>query len=132
MKRPKNHIHYATFTQRLLAHNIDLLPILGLFYFTYLLPNTFSSPIFLTFLYLAYHTLFELSPLRATPGKLCVKLKVNSLSPQSEPLKIIVRNSLKPLSLILLFFGYILINIQAKKQALHDYIAGTVVLFNKK
>ena len=69
---------YAGFSQRLLAHNIDLIPILGLFYLSTLIPRTGYDLFILGGIYIGYYTVFELSPWRATPGKKWVGIRVES------------------------------------------------------
>lgn len=125
---------YAGFSQRLLAHNIDLIPILGLFYLSTLIPRTGYDFFILGGIYIGYYTIFELSPWRATPGKKWVGIHVESdMENQSMPIpvKIILRNGTKIISLILLFGGFIMILFHSKRKALHDYIGGTVVLFGE-
>ena len=127
-----SHIRYAGFWPRLLAHNIDLLPILGLFYVSTFLPfEEFGIPI-LGAIYLGYHMLFELRTGGATPGKRLVKIKTVCIRPNSpKVLAITVRNVFKFVSLGLFFAGFIMIFFNPRRQALHDYIGGTVVLFEE-
>lgn len=124
--------NYASFSQRLLAHNIDLIPILGLFYLTTLLPSSEVDLILLGSIYILYHVGFEMSHLRATPGKLWTKQQVHNISTKPEVISILIRNILKPFSLLLFFGGFAMINFNKKKQSLHDFIAGTVVLFEEE
>ncbi|WP_462252528.1 RDD family protein [Ekhidna sp.] len=130
----KNEEHrYAGFWTRLLAHNIDLLPILLLYYLASLLiPQSNYDYLFITGIYFGYNILFEISPLCATPGKRWVKIKVVSNSRKElNFIQAVVRNISKILSLILLFGGFIAIIFTEKKKALHDYIGGTLVLFDE-
>lgn len=128
----QNNITYATFWQRLLAHNIDLLPILGVFYLTTFLPNTDVDFIMLGIIYVIYHSLFEMSRWKATPGKKWVKIKVmDAKQNEIHPFRILLRNAGKSFSLILFFLGFVMIIFHPKKQGLHDYIAGTMVLFDE-
>ncbi|GAB4252384.1 MAG: hypothetical protein Tsb0034_31090 [Ekhidna sp.] len=120
---------YATFWARLLAHNIDLLPILGLFYLSTLLPVENVSMAFLGLIYLIYHIGFELGPWRATPGKRWAKIYVDHENKKNPVLSVIVRNVFKGLSLLLFFGGFVMIIFNDRHKSLHDYIAGTVVLF---
>ena len=124
---------YATFWQRLLAHNIDVLVILGLFYLYSLVPSTKYDSIAFICIYLLYYASFESSPWRATPGKKWTKLSVVPQRPTSNLFfAIILRNGLKILSLVVFFGGFIMISLNTKRQGLHDFIAGTVVLFEEE
>ncbi|MEM0940966.1 MAG: RDD family protein [Bacteroidota bacterium] len=128
----KNEKVYASFSQRLLAHNIDLVPILLLFYLTSLLSKTPFHYLILFGIYVAYHSIFELSNWQGSPGKTWTKLKVVSESANSNGLfAILLRNSCKIFSLLLLFGGFTMIAFHPKKQGLHDLIAGTFVLFGE-
>ena len=125
-------IKYAGFWPRLLAHNIDLIPMLGLFYLTDLVPTTGYDFFIGGGIYLFYHSAFELSKWHATPGKKLCKLYVGEKGlNQANPIKIIIRNTSKILSLLLFFGGFILIFFNHKRRALHDYIGGTLVLFEE-
>lgn len=126
-------VKYAGFYQRLLAHNIDLIPILLLLYTASLLiPRTSNDWLIFLLIYLAYHTAFELSDWKATPGKKCVKISVHAVKIQQGAVAwIILRNLSKILSLLLLFGGFVMILLNKKKRGLHDFIGGTVVLFDE-
>lgn len=124
---------YAGFWPRLLAHNIDLLPILLLYYLASLIiPKSDYDYVFIGGIYLAYHIIFELSPMQGTPGKRWAKIKVtnNQDSPVNFP-QAVVRNFSKILSLLIFFLGFVAIFFNPKRKALHDYIGGTLVLFDE-
>ena len=127
-----NNVRYASFYQRLLAHNIDLVPILSLFYLITTLTNSKFDIIIMGSIYTFYNIAFELSDLKATPGKRWNKISVESDSSRPQIWSIILRNFLKPLSLILFFSGFIMIFFNPKRQGLHDYIAGTIILFDQE
>lgn len=126
-------VKYAGFHQRLLAHNIDLIPILGLLYaISFLVPNIEYDWLIFLLIYLGYHTGFELSEWGATPGKKWVKIKVivaKEKTPRAAWL--ILRNASKILSLLLFFGGFILMFFNEKKRGLHDFIGGTIVLIEE-
>ncbi len=82
-------------------------------------------------IYLGYHTSFELSSWRATPGKKWAKIRVVGDEDNQIVGKLIIRNAAKILSLILFFGGYIMIIFNVRRKGLHDYLAGTVVLFDE-
>jgi len=130
--KSKNQMRYASFSQRLLAHNIDLVPILALFYLTTIFPRTDFDLYIIGFIYTVYNTAFELSPMKGTPGKRWIKLKIASISSDALPMKIILRNCLKPISLVFFFAGFFMIQLTKRKQGFHDYIAGTIVLFKNE
>ena len=124
---------YAGFWPRLLAHNIDLLPILLLYYLiSFIIPRSDYDYLFIAGIYFFYHILFEVSPMQATPGKKWTKIKVtNDKELHVSVSQTVIRNTSKILSLLLLFGGFITILFNAKRKALHDYIGGTLVLFDK-
>jgi uncharacterized RDD family membrane protein YckC len=124
---------YAGFWPRLLAHNIDLLPILLLFYgVSFIIPSSDYDYLIISGIYFGYHTFFEASGMHATPGKRWAKIHVDSLKPDSPRfIQSLIRNTSKVLSLLLFFGGFVLIFFNSERRALHDYIGGTVVLFDE-
>ncbi|MEO9485691.1 MAG: RDD family protein [Ekhidna sp.] len=124
---------YAGFWPRLLAHNIDLLPILMLYYLaSFIIPKSDYDYVFIIGIYFLYHILFEVSPMQGTPGKKWTKIKVtNSEEDRITLIQAIVRNVTKVFSLLLLFGGFVAILFNSKRRALHDYIGGTLVLFDE-
>ncbi|MEP0985371.1 RDD family protein [Ekhidna sp.] len=124
---------YAGFWPRLLAHNIDLLPILFFYYLVSLIiPKSDYDYLFISGIYFSYHILFEISPMQATPGKRWAKVKVTSNTGNNvNVVQSAIRNVCKVLSLVLLFSGFIAILFNDKRKALHDYIGGTLVLFDE-
>lgn len=124
---------YPDFFKRLLAHNIDLMPILGLFYLSTFFSVAGYNFLILGTIYVIYHSLFEMSAWQATPGKKWTGIKVMSKHmTHAAPFQIIVRNLLKVLSLLIFFGGFIMIFFNPKRRSLHDYIAGTLVLFEEE
>lgn len=78
---------------------------------------------------LLYYSIFEASPLQGTPGKLALGIKVTDL----EGGRISYGRSAgrvlaKILSGLIIFIGYLLAAFTERKQALHDLIAGTLVV----
>ncbi|MEO9870406.1 RDD family protein [Ekhidna sp.] len=124
---------YATFWQRLLAHNIDLLPILGIYYLISIIISYAGFDIIIMgSVYILYHALFEVSKWQATPGKKWARLKVSDENQNHIILfKSVIRNLTKILSLILFFGGFIMILFNKRRKGLHDYIGGTLVLFKE-
>ncbi|MEQ9468568.1 MAG: RDD family protein [Ekhidna sp.] len=128
-KTPK----YAGFWNRLLAHNIDLLPILLLFYgVSFIVPSSGYDYLLISGIYFLYHFTFETSAMQATPGKRWTKIKVTDSNGNHPSMhRTVIRNLTKFLSLILFFGGFIAIIFDQKRRALHDYIGGTLVLFDE-
>jgi uncharacterized RDD family membrane protein YckC len=78
---------------------------------------------------LSYNAGFISSASQATPGKMALGLKVTDLNGQRISLgRAIGRELGKILSGLILLIGYLMQPFTAKKQALHDMIAGTLVL----
>lgn len=78
---------------------------------------------------LLYWSIFEASALQATPGKLAVGIRVTDLAGGRLGFgRALLRNVLKILSFLLLLIGYLMAAFTARKQALHDLIAGTLVV----
>ena len=86
--------------------------------------------IFLAFtLQVLYFSIMEASKYQGTVGKLVVGLKVTDEN--GKPLglgRAIFRNLGKVLSSLLFMIGYIMAGLTDKKQALHDMIAGAIVV----
>ena len=77
----------------------------------------------------AYYGLFEASKWQATPGKRLLRLYVTDLN--GLPLtfwRASLRYFGRKISEVTLFFGYLLAGFTEKKQALHDILAGCLVL----
>ena len=76
-----------------------------------------------------YFTFMESSKFQATVGKLALGLIVTDLNGgKLDFTKAFVRNLGKIISSMILYIGYIMAGFTDKKQALHDMIAGTLVL----
>lgn len=90
------------------------------------------SPVAAIIVFLAtllYFPVFESSSLQATPGKLALGIKVTDLTGNRIGfLRALVRNIAKILSAIILYIGFIMAGFTARKQALHDMIAGCLVI----
>jgi uncharacterized RDD family membrane protein YckC len=75
-----------------------------------------------------YYTLFEASSWQATPGKRMLRLYVTDLNAQRLSFgRALLRNLARQISGFL-FIGYIIAGFTEKKQALHDLLAGSLVL----
>jgi uncharacterized RDD family membrane protein YckC len=78
-----------------------------------------------------YYSLMEASKYQATVGKLVLGLKVTDMNGDALDFpKAFIRNLAKILSGMILMIGYIIAGFTDKKQALHDIIAGALVIRN--
>ena len=76
-----------------------------------------------------YFATLEACPLQATLGKLAVGVRVTTLEGRRIGLgRASARLLAKPLSLALLGLGFVLAGVDARKQTLHDKVAGTLVM----
>lgn len=78
---------------------------------------------------LLYFPILESSSLQATPGKLALGIMVTDLQGNRIGFgRALGRNLAKIVSMIILYIGFIMAGFTAKKQALHDMIAGCLVV----
>jgi uncharacterized RDD family membrane protein YckC len=76
-----------------------------------------------------YYTIFEASAWQATPGKRVLRLYVADLNGQRLTLaRSAARNGGKLISSLTFLVGYLVAGFTEKKQALHDILAGCLVL----
>ena len=76
-----------------------------------------------------YWSLFESSELQATPGKVALGLRVADLAGTRLTFgRATGRYFAKWLSVLTLFVGYLMAGFTRRKQALHDLVAGTVIV----
>lgn len=76
-----------------------------------------------------YHVVFEVSPLRATPGKSLMKIAVVKSNGDKLTIKdSIIRFVVSFLSSVLLCIGYLIALFTEKKQTFHDFVADTIVI----
>ncbi len=118
----------ALFGKRLWAFILDLF-VLGLV----MLAAQFTIPYVLPlFVWIAYKTVFECSAIQATPGKRAVGLIVTDLHGHRITLGAsLVRTLVAFVSACTLFLIYFIALFTARNQALHDLLAGTVVVVGK-
>jgi uncharacterized RDD family membrane protein YckC len=82
-----------------------------------------------TIIQVLYFTFMESSKMQATVGKLALGIKVTDLEGNKlDFTKALIRNLSRIVSGMVLLIGYIIAAFTDKKQALHDMIAGTLVL----
>lgn len=80
-------------------------------------------------LFLAYYSLMESSEAQATLGKKAFGIKVTDIGGNKISFgRALGRTALKYISALILMIGYIMAAFTQKKQALHDIIAGTLVV----
>ena len=92
-------------------------------------PMTYSSLIAF-FVIVGYGTLFNASKLQATPGKYLLGLKVTTVDGQRIGLlRSLGRFVAYWFDWMTLGFGFLMTAFTERKRALHDYVAGTVVVY---
>ena len=134
----KSALGYAAFWRRLLAYLIDTTLLLGVYISIFtavrlLAPDDFNAlanvaPVCGAIGW-AYYAVFESSPARGTLGKLALGLSVTDVHGDSISFwRAVLRNALKSVSSLLLGTGWLLAAFTPRKQALHDLLAGTLVL----
>lgn len=119
----KKPVEYASFLPRFVAFLIDalILIVAGI-----LVPFLKLLGILVPWLYFAY---LESSEKQATLGKTAMGLKVTDMDGKRLSFATAtVRYFAKILSALILFLGFVMIAFDAKKQGLHDKIAGTLVV----
>ncbi len=124
-------LNYAGFSARMLAHNFDLIILLPFFYLIgEYVENNFMLVGLCFALYVIYHSVFEMTKWRGTPGKKLQKMKVTDAEGQElSVLRVFGRNILKILSALIVFIGFAMISWDPKRQGLHDRLAGSIVIF---
>lgn len=126
----KNDRAYAPFWTRLLAHNIDLILFIptGYGFSTFITSDMMLYGI-LACLYVLYNTALEATSWKGSLGKRLLAVKVEGVNDYGTTWwRGLLRNSLKFLSLALLFTGFLMIRFSAKRQGLHDRLSGSVVI----
>jgi len=89
----------------------------------------FAGGLITLVLNILYYALMEASKYQATVGKIALGLKVtDSSGGKIDFMKALIRQLGKIVSGIILMIGYIMAGFTEKKQALHDMIAGTLVV----
>ncbi|MCR9179262.1 MAG: RDD family protein [Erythrobacteraceae bacterium] len=133
-------MNYAGFWIRVVAYIIDLLPLIVIgialaLLFGDPLVDTDPSPTFGAsdllglVIGIAYFVGFESSSWQATPGKRALGLIVTDAEGRRiSPARALGRYFGKILSGLILLIGYIMIAFTERKQGLHDFLAGTLVI----
>lgn len=129
-------VRYAGFWIRFVAYIIDIIAALILYGIVTFLLNLFFPVVgfvmslLLTFIFdWLYYAILESSSLQATIGKMAVGVIVTDLDIKRVSFgKASVRFWAKIISGLILSIGYIMAGFTEKKQALHDMIAGCLVI----
>ncbi len=134
----KTEVAFAGFWRRLLAYLIDFAVLFGVEVAIFgavhvLAPDNLDAlanivPVCAVVAW-AYYVLFESSPARGTLGKLALGLYVADVN--GDPIgfwRAVFRNALKTASTLLIGAGWFMAAFTPRKQALHDLLAGTLVL----
>lgn len=126
---------YAKFSTRLLAQNIDLLILLAIAYgLNLFVVNDRILYFSLVIFQIIYGTIAELGPWHGTLGKKLLGIEVVAIgkSERFPFLRSLWRNSTKFLSLVLFFSGFVMISLNPRRQGLHDWLSGSIVVFVQK
>ena len=131
-------VAFAAFWQRLLAYLIDATALGGVYFSIFaavriLAPDDLNALLNVwpvcSAIGWAYYAIFESSPLRGTLGKAALGLYVADV--YGDPIsfgRAVLRNLLKTLSTLFLGMGWLMAAFTPRRQALHDLLAGTLVL----
>lgn len=128
---------YAGFWRRFWARLLDMILLAGgeyvIFYVLWVGTSYdldgFGYFLFLSLLYWIFFASFHASPLRATPGKLALGIKVVDLNGERIRFgRALARGLAEYLSALLLMIGYIMAAFTDRKQGLHDFVADTLVI----
>ncbi len=123
-------IQHAGFWMRFAAIIIDyIIIVVCLIIFESIIPGISDSTLFLIFIQWMYYSLFEISSLQATPGKLAIGLQVTDLYGEKINFgKATGRFFGRLLSGLILGIGYFMAGFTKEKQTLHDILAGCYVI----
>jgi uncharacterized RDD family membrane protein YckC len=132
-------INYSGFWRRAAAGLVDylILTIPGLILFYFMDYAMYFNPLFWIFLFLfgQGYQFYFFKKYNATPGKIFVGLKIIPIDLTIKHLDtktIILRQMGALLSVLVFFIGFLIQPFNKKKRAMHDFIAGTVVIDEKK
>ncbi len=123
-------IQHAGFWMRSAAFIFDIIVFLVcLLIIDSLVPGVGDSSLFVIFIQWMYYSLFEISSLQATPGKLAIGLQVTDLYGEKINFgKATGRYFGRLLSSLILGIGYFMAGFTREKQTLHDILAGCYVI----
>lgn len=132
---------YAEFSLRVLAFLIDNV-IMTIVLILMLFPRVIrmaadpeklaQDPVFFVAsltLALFYYTIFEASPWQATPGKRALRMRVCDVNGgRLRFVACLIRQMAKVLGGLTLYIGYFIASVTSRRQALHDLLAGSLVV----
>jgi uncharacterized RDD family membrane protein YckC len=127
-------VEYAGFWRRFVAYVIDSILIGVVIGILAAILSGSDTGVALTYLIgalggLVYYAAMESSAYQATVGKIALGIQVTDLEGNRVSfLRALGRNLAKILSAIILYIGFIMAAFTARKQALHDMIASTLVV----
>jgi uncharacterized RDD family membrane protein YckC len=129
-------MEYAGFWRRFAAYIIDSILISVVFWLAVLILGAIADDGGVIVAYIlgtigafVYYAGMESSSNQATVGKIALGIQVTDLQGNRVSFgKALGRNLAKILSALILYIGFIMAAFTAKKQALHDMIAGTLVV----
>ena len=127
----EHNIRYAGLWIRLMAHNIDLTILLPFFYLLmYFIEINWLLYSIIAFVVISYEVSFVASKWAGTPGKRILHLKVTKNGSNLTYTQSLIRTFCKMLSSLTFFVGFIVIALDLKKRALHDFIMRSNVIFS--
>jgi len=139
LSNPDEETEFAGFWIRFLAVIIDGAVIqagtyvLGLFGFNELFNDVWESSLVGFLINLLYYCILESSEKQGTVGKMALGIKVvDANGNRISVLNALGRHFAKIVSAITIFIGYMMAGWDPKKQALHDKIADTYVVFKRR
>ena len=129
-------MEYSGFWRRFVAYVIDNILLSVIFWLLVLVLGGIADDAGVAVAYilaavgwLVYYAAMESSTSQATVGKIALGIQVTDLEGNRISFgKALGRNLAKILSALILYIGFIMAAFTAKKQALHDMIAGTLVV----
>ena len=129
---PQQTITYGSFWERFFAAIIDAVILIIPNYLLQTIIADFEGYVLSIALGWLYYAIMESGKKQATIGKQAMGLRVTDLGSHSITFgQASIRHFGKIVSTIILFFGYIMMIWDAKKQTLHDKMAGTLVVRNR-
>lgn len=126
-------MNYGGFWVRLMAHNIDLIILLPVYYLIGLLIGSNQLLFWVcASITLLYEIIFTAGNWQGTPGKKIMHLQVvDNNQKRISATKSALRTASKAITILTLFIGYAMIVLHPRKKGLHDLLAGTTVILKK-
>jgi uncharacterized RDD family membrane protein YckC len=126
----KDEVEYANFWTRFVASFIDgLILLIPNLLINFLTSDQVIKSILPYLIFWPYYALLESGEGQATIGKKVMKIKVTNMNGERITfMQATGRYFGKIISMVILLIGYIMAAFTSKKQALHDIMAGTLVV----